>query len=116
MAGGPIAPSSVYLGGAAGNLFPNFYIGTGVNAARTDEGIGVIASLPSNAVAQLRFPMPPSIATGTLKLMVRCLANATSGNAKFVVSDNSCGTGVSPSGLTLTAENSGVAQTLTWAA
>lgn len=113
MAGGPIGPSSVYLGGASGNLFPNFYIGAGANASPADEGIGVVASLGADAVAQLRFPMPSSIPTGTLKLMVRMLANATSGTVKFTVSDNSCGTGVSPSGLSLTAETQSSA---TWAA
>lgn len=113
MAGGPIGPSSIYLGGASGKLFPNFYAGAGGNASAHDEGIGVMASLDANAVAELRFPMPPSIPTGTLKLMVRMLANATSGDVKFTVSDNSCGTGVSPSGLTLTGETQSSA---TWAA
>lgn len=111
MAGGPIGPSSVYLGGASGNLFPNFYAGAGGNASAHDEGIGVVASLGANAVAELRFPMPPSIPTGTLKLMVRCLANATTGTAKFTVSDNNCGDSTSPSGLTLTDESQ---STVTW--
>lgn len=109
MAGGPIAPSSVYLGGASGNLFPNFYSGAGGNAAPVDEGIGVVASLAANAVAQLRFAMPPAIPSGTLKLMVRMLANATTGTVKFTVSDKSCGSGVSPSALTLTAETQSTA-------
>jgi hypothetical protein len=104
MAGGPLSPSSVYLGGASGNLFPYFFTGSGANAASTEEGIGVIASLGADAVAQLRFPMPPTIPSGTLKLMVRMLTSAASGTAKFTVSDNSCGSGTSPSGLTLTAE------------
>lgn len=103
MAGGPIAPSSVYVGGAAGNLFPNFYAGGGGNAAAHDEGIGVVASLGADAVAELRFPMPSSIPTGTLKLMLRGIG-AGSGTAKITVSDNACGTGTSPSGLTLSAE------------
>lgn len=113
MAGGPIGPSTVYLGGASGNLFPNFYAGAGGNASSHDEGIGVAASLASTSVAELRFPMPPSIPTGTLKLMVRCLANATSGTALFTVSDASCGNGVSPSGLSLTSETQA---SVTWAA
>lgn len=113
MAGGPISPSSVYLGGASGNLFPNFFSGAGGNAAPVDEGIGVVASLGADAVAQLRFPMPSVIPSGTLKLMVRMLANATAGVVKFTVSDNSCGTATSPSGLTLSAETQSSA---TWAA
>ena len=109
MAGGPISPSSVYLGGASGNLFPNFYAGGGGNAAPHDEGIGVVASLAADAVAELRFPMPPSIPTGTLKLMVRVMANATTGNILFTVSDGACGTGTSPSATTLTGETQSTA-------
>lgn len=104
MAGGPISPSSVYLGGAAGRLFPNFYAGSGGNASSHDEGIGVMASLTNDSVAELRFPMPSSIPTGTLKLMVRGMGGASSQVAKFQVSDAACGNGVSPSGLTLTSE------------
>jgi hypothetical protein len=113
MPGGPIGPSSVYLGGASGNLFPYFYAGAGGNASSHDEGIGVVASLGGNATAELRFPMPPAIPAGQLKLMLRCVANATSGVAKITPNDASCGTGVSPSALTLTAD---AQQTLTWAA
>lgn len=111
MAGGPIGPNSVYLGAASGNLFPSFYVGAGGNASPADEGIGVVASLASTSVAQLRFPMPPSIPTGTLKLMVRCLANAATGNALFTVSDGACGNGASPSAVSLTAE---AQSTVTW--
>lgn len=103
MAGGPISPSSVYLGGAGGNLFPNFYAGGGGNASAHDEGIGVVGSLGSDVVAELRFPMPPSIPSGTLKLMMRAIG-AGANTAKVTVSDNSCGSGASPSGLTLNAE------------
>lgn len=87
MAGGPITPSSTYLGGASGNLFPNFYSGGGGNASPVEEGIGVVASLGSNATAQLRFPMPPTIPSGTLKLRNLMLANATTGTVKYTVQD-----------------------------
>jgi hypothetical protein len=113
MAGGPIAPSSVYLGGASGNLFPNFYAGGGANASVHDEGIGVVASLGADATAELRFPMPASIPTGTLKLMVRALANATSGVVKFTVSDGAVSGGSSPSAATLTSETQ---SSVTWTA
>jgi hypothetical protein len=104
MAGGAITPSSVYLGGASGLLFPNFYVGGGGNASPTDEGIGVIASLGSNATAQLRFPMPPSIPTGTLKLRNLMLANATTGTVKYTVQDINVAVGADPSSATLTSE------------
>lgn len=113
MAGGPIAPTSVYLGGASGNLFPNVYSGGGGNAAAHEEGIGVAASLGSDATAELRFPMPSSIPTGTLKLMMRGLANATSGVAKFTVKDGAVSGGSSPSAVTLTSETQ---SSVTWTA
>lgn len=113
MAGGPISPSSVYLGGASGLLFPNFYAGGGGNASAHEEGIGVVASLGSDATAELRFPMPSSIPSGTLKLMVRMLANATSGTVKFTVKDATVANAASPSAATLTLETQSSA---TWAA
>lgn len=113
MAGGPVFPNSVYLGGASGNLFPNFYAGAGANAAPHDEGIGVVASLAADATAELRFHIPPSVPTGTAKLRLLALANATSGAAKFTVSDGQVAAGASPSGATLTAETQ---STVTWAA
>ncbi len=119
MSGGPIFPNSLYLGGASGNLFSSFYIGAGGNAAPTEEGVGVIASLASNAVAQLRFHIPPAVPTGTLKLRIVALANATSGAAKITVSDGVATPATSPSAsgnpsaATLTAETQ---TTITWAA
>lgn len=107
MAGGPISPSSVYLGGASGNLFPNFYAGSGGNASAHDEGIGVVASLAVDATAELRFPMPSSIPTGTLKLMMREIG-AGSGTCKITVSDAAVSSGSSPSAATLAAETQSV--------
>jgi hypothetical protein len=104
MAGGPITPSSVYLGAGGGNLFPNFYTGAGGNAAPTDEGVGVAASLSADEVIMLRFPMPPTIPTGTLKLRTLMLANATSGTIKYTVSDANVAAAASPSAATLTGE------------
>lgn len=113
MAGGPIAPHSVYLGGASGNLFPNFYAGGGGNASAHDEGIGTVASLGSDATAELRFQVPPSVPTGTLKLLCRQLANATSGVAKFTVKDATVAAAASPSAASLTSETQ---SSVTWAA
>ena len=105
MAGGPILPSSVYLGGASGLLFPNFYIpATNTNAAGALEGVGVIASLTSDAPAILQFNMPESIPTGTFKLRVLAMANATSGVAKLTVSDKNVAAGASLGTSTLNAE------------
>jgi hypothetical protein len=105
MAGGPILPSSVYLGAASGNLYPAFYIpATNTNAAGALEGIGVVASLGSDATATLQFNMPESIPTGTFKLRCLAMANATSGVAKLTVSDKNVAAGASLGTSTLNAE------------
>jgi len=110
MAGGPIFPSSAYPG-STGNIFPNFYAGGGVNAAPHDEGWGVVASLAADSILELRFPMPPTIPTGTLKLRALALANATSGVANWTTSDKNVAAGASPSAATLNAESQ---DSITW--
>ena len=119
MAGGPICPSSVYFGDSNGRTFPNFYAGAGGNAAAHDEVIGVQASLAGDSTVELRFIMPPTIPTGTLKLVLLALANATANAAKLTVSDGAATPAASPaasgnpSAITLTAESQ---TTVTWAA
>ena len=112
MAGGPISPTSIFHTDTAGRTFMGFYAGGGGNIAAQDFGIQVKASLDADSVVQLRFTMPPAIPTGTLKLLLRALANATTGAAKFQVSDGTAGSGTSPSAVSLTAET---ASTITWA-
>ena len=71
MAGGPILPSSIYLGAAAGNLSSTVYIPTtNTNAAGAIEGIGVVGSLAADATAVLQFNLPESLPTGTAKWRV----------------------------------------------
>lgn len=105
MSGGPLLPSSIYLGGASGNLtsFP-YTPATNTNAAGQFEGIQVAASLPADAAAVLQFNMPESIPTGTLKLRCLAMANATSGVAKLTVSDGATSAGSNIGATTLTAE------------
>lgn len=113
MAGGPLFPSSVYLGGASGNLSPTFYVpATNTNAAGAIEGIGVIASLAADAPAVMQFNMPESIPTGTLKLRCLAMANATSGVAKLTIKDKNVAAGASLGTSTLNTETQ-VSQT--WA-
>jgi hypothetical protein len=113
MAGGPILPSSVYLGGASGNLSPTFYIpATNTNTAGAIEGVGVVASLGADAPAVLQFNLPESIPTGVCKLRALAMANATSGVAKLTVSDGQTAAGSNIGATTLTAETQ-VSQT--WA-
>ncbi len=113
MAGGPILASSIYLGGASGNLFPNFYIpATNTNAAGALEGIGVVASLAADAAAVLQFNMPESLPTGTFKLRILSMANATSGVMKLTIKDKNVAAGASLGTSTLNTETQ-VSQT--WA-
>lgn len=105
MAGGPLLPSSVYVGGASGNLSPTFYVpATNTNNAGAIEGVGVVASLGSDSAAVLQFNLPESIPTGTLKLRCLAWANATSGVAKLTVSDGQTAPASNIGATTLTAE------------
>lgn len=102
MAGGPIFPHSTYPV-TSGRVFPNFHVGAGANS-KQDEGLGVEASLGADAIWRLRFAMPPVLPSGTLKLRLLLLANATSGVARINPKWVSVAVGVSPSGATPIAE------------
>jgi hypothetical protein len=106
MAGGPILPSSIYLGGASGNLSSTFYVsGAGTTVAQSYiEGVGVIASLGANASAILQFNLPEVIPTGVLKCRVLAWANATSGVAKLTLSDGQTAPASNIANTTLTAD------------
>lgn len=104
MTGGPIYHLPPYTSDTAGNAFPNFYIGSGGNASPTDYGLGVAASLGADVTWQLRFPMPPTIPSGTLKLRTLTLTSATSGSALFTVSDINVASNSSPSAASMNSE------------
>jgi hypothetical protein len=87
-------------------------VGAGANS-KQDEGYGVAASIAADSTWRLRFQVPPAIPTGTAKLLLRALANATSGAAKVTPQLAKVAGGASPSGAALTAE---AQQTVTWAA
>ena len=111
MAGGPLFPNSAYPV-TAGRVFPNFHVGAGANS-KHDEGLGVEASVGADSTWRLRFQMPPTLPTGTGKLRLLALANATSGNAKVNPKWVTVAAGADPSSATLVAET---VQTVTWAA
>ena len=111
MAGGPLFPHSAYPV-TAGRVFPNFHLGAGANS-KHDEGLGVEASVGADSTWRLRFQLPPAIPTGTAKLLLRALANATSGNAKVNPKWAKVAGGADPSSATLNAEGT---QTISWAA
>jgi len=109
MSGGPIFPHSA-VPVTSGRVFPNIHIGAGASS-KHDEGLGVEASVGADATWRLRFQMPPSLPSGTCKLLLRALANATSGNAKVNPKWASVAAEESPSGATLNAEGT---STLSW--
>ena len=111
MSGGPIFPNSAYPV-TAGNVFPNFHVGAGANS-KHDEGMGVAASIAADSTWRLRFQMPPTLPTGTGKLRLLALANATSGAAKVNPKWVSVAVEENPSSATPVAET---VQTVTWAA
>jgi len=111
MAGGPIFPNSAYPV-TSGRVFPNFHVGAGANS-KHDEGLGVEASVGADSTWRLRFQMPPSLPSGTCKLRLLALANATSGAAKVNPKWVSVAVEEDPSAATLNAEGTG---TITWAA
>lgn len=111
MAGGPIFPHSA-VPATADKVFPNIHVGAGANS-KHDQGLGVEASLGADATWRLRFALPPSLPTGTGKLKLLALANATSGDAKVNPQWASVAVEEDPSSATLNAETT---QTVTWEA
>lgn len=111
MAGGPIFPNSAYPV-TAGSCFPNIYVGGGANS-KHEEGMGVAALIAADATWRLRFHFPPTIPTGTAKIRLLALANATSGVAKCTVQNAVVAAEDSPSGATLTSETQA---SITWGA
>jgi len=110
MAGGPILPSSVYLGGASGNLSSTFFIsGAGTTVANSAiEGVGVVQSLGADSACVLQFNLPESLPPGTLKLRMLAWANATTGNAIYTVADGGTAPAANIANTTLTTDASAV--------
>lgn len=75
------------------------------------EGMGVAASISTDAIWQLVFMLPVSLPSGTAKLQLIAIANATSGSAKVNPKWNVAGEGERPGTLTLNAEGT---TTVTW--
>jgi hypothetical protein len=117
MAGGPLLPSSIYVGGANGNLSLTFYTsGAGTTTANsTIEGIGVVNSLAADASAVMQFNIPELIPSGVLKCRVLAWANATSGNAKLDIIDGRTPAGSNIANATFTTEAGSPTITQTWA-
>ncbi len=124
MAGGPVFPHSAVPVTAA-RVFPNIHVGAGTVGSPEEEGLGVEASVGANATWRLRFQMPPTLPSGTGKLRLLALANATSGIARVNPTWASVNIGEDPSGFALFAEGitadavagfAGAGATLEWGA
>jgi len=111
MAGGPFTPSSIYPVGAP-RVFANVHVGAG-STAKYEYGLGVLNSISADSIWGLRWLMPPGLPTGTCKLRLLALANATTGDAKVNPKWASVAVGEDPASITLQAEGT---STLSWAA
>jgi hypothetical protein len=113
MAGGPILPLSQFP--VSEHVFPRVHVGAGANS-KHDEGLGVTdaTTLDADAIWRLRFLMPPSsLPSGTGKLRLLSLANATTGVLKVNPKWASVAVEEDPSSATLNAEGT---STITWGA
>jgi hypothetical protein len=111
MAGGPIYPSSV-VPITSGKVWIGPY--TAADASIQDLAIQVMASLNADAIVRLVFPMPVSaLPSGTCKLRLLGIANATANDAKINPKWGSVAAAESAQAVTRTAEG---VSTLTWAA
>jgi hypothetical protein len=97
--GGPIFPHSAFPV-TADVVYPNVHVGGGANS-KHDEGMGVMASVDADGIWRLRFQMPATLPTGTLKLKLVGIANASTGNAKVNPKWNGVGEAEDPSAATL---------------
>jgi hypothetical protein len=104
-----ISPSSFFP--VNSDTFPMIYVGGGANS-KHEQGLGVAASIGSNATWRLRFTLPPVFPGGTLKLRLLALSSAQAGTAKVNPQWVAISAGTSPSGASLFSEGT---SDLTWA-
>jgi hypothetical protein len=90
-------------------VFPNIHAATNAHA----EGLGVEASVGADSIWRLWFSMPPVLPSGTCKLKLRAIANATTGAAKVNPKWKSFAPEETVASPTLNAEGT---TTMTWGA
>lgn len=106
MAGGPIFPfSAVPI--TAGRVYPYIY-----SSLEMPEGLAFEGSLGADSIWRLFYRLPPTLPSGTGKLLIVCQANATTGNVKLNPKWKSYGSNEVPAAASLNAEG---VQTLTFA-
>lgn len=106
--GGVFAYSAVPV--TADRVFWNVHIGAGSNS-KHESGMGVQASVGADSIWRMRFRFPQVLPSGTCKLRLMCLANATTGNAKINPKWASVAAEEAPDVATLNAEGT---STLSW--
>jgi hypothetical protein len=108
---GPIFPYSAVPSGSTGEIFPNVHVGA--TNSRLAEGLGVAnaTDLTADRTWMLHFQMPPTLPSGTAKLRLLAIANATTGVAKVNPTWGSVAVEENYDTTTLTAEG---VQTVTW--
>ena len=111
MAGGPLDAYSVYPATVTGEVFADVYTAAGANSPDT-VGWGLEASLGADATLGCKFRMPPSLPTGTAKLVLTAQADAATGAVKVNPKWRSVAIEEDPSDTALNAEGT---STLTWA-
>lgn len=110
--GGPIFPSTEPYPITNASAFPTIYTGGG-SGSKTTVAMGVAASIGADTTWRLKFVLPGTLPSGTCKLVLWAMANATSGNAKVNPKWGSCAVEEDPSSTTLSAEGT---STQTWGA
>lgn len=108
MAGGPLFPNSVHPASAGAFWFT--HVGTGSNS-KHEEGMGVGASLAADTTWRLRYQLPPTLPSGTMKHRILSLSSATTGTLKYDVTWNRCPVSAIPSNVGLNNEGS---TSVTW--
>lgn len=125
MATAILQPCSIYANDLTGRVFPNNHIGSvaTLNASAVAKGLGVRASLDQNTAWALAWQLPPSLPTGTLKLLLNCFANTSSGAARINPNWCAVSVGANPFNTTQSAEGvtpdsvagaAGSGDTVTW--
>ena len=110
MAGGPLQPCSS-VPDTNGKIFPGIYVGS--TNSRQIMGLQVMASLDGDSEWELLWYLPATQPTGTLKLALVALADATTGVARVNPKWASVALTENPDTITLNAEG---AQSITWSA
>lgn len=97
--GGSIHPFSAFP--STGDGAPGFHV---ISTTNFIEGLKVAASITTDIVWHLAFKMPPTLPSGTMKLVLELISAAITGNAKVNPSWEGYASGEVPADVTGSAE------------